>query len=80
MPRTSGLARAARVNVQWGLDPIPRGGPPLDLGDVGRGRGVRVPGADHGEVGGGHRRRFYQAWLVPQCGQPTEVDTAAVNA
>ena len=22
----------------------------------------------------------YQAWLVPQCGQPTEVETSALNA
>jgi hypothetical protein len=26
------------------------------------------------------RPKHYQAWSQPQCGQPTEVDTAAVNA
>jgi hypothetical protein len=25
-------------------------------------------------------RARYQAWLVPQCGQPTEVETSALNA
>jgi hypothetical protein len=28
----------------------------------------------------GGRGLIYQAWVVPQCGQPTEVETSASNA
>jgi hypothetical protein len=38
---------------------------------------VCTRGAADSAAGG---RVSYQAWFVPHCGQPTEVDTAAVNA
>ena len=52
-----------------------RGGRRPDRGAA-RGRGADRPGG----AGAPARLSGYQAWLVPQCGQPTEVETSALKA
>ena len=57
-------------------------------GSIPLARSRNLPLGAHGLAGAALRARSdaagltaaYQAWLLPQCGQPTEVETSAVKA
>jgi len=63
-PRLTQCALAARASGVKALSPV----------------GIRAPAQRHqGARAGGRRREAYQAWSVPQCGQLTVVETAALK-